>query len=107
MEPRFVFLGSRKELVSRAMPPGVSVCSDRAGVEAAVSGVAKAVTWISFNRGFTDMLLAEVVGARADLKGSHLITLKPPRPESIPALVGPLSAGVRPGRGLSLACQRG
>jgi hypothetical protein len=88
MEQRFVFLGSQKSLFNGAMPPGVSVCSDRAGVEAAVSGVAKAVTWISFNRGFTDMLLAEVVGARADLKGSHLITLKPPRPESIPALVG-------------------
>ena len=34
------------------------------------------------------MLLEEVVGTRADLKGSHLITLIPPRVESIPALVG-------------------
>ena len=88
MEQQFVFLGSQKGLFNGAMPPGVSICSDRAGVEAALTGMAKAVTWISFSRGFTDLLLDEVVGRRADLKGSHLITLMPPRAESISALVG-------------------
>jgi hypothetical protein len=33
-------------------------------------------------------LLEEVVDTRADLRGSHLITLMPPRSESISALVG-------------------
>jgi hypothetical protein len=32
--------------------------------------------------------LEEVAGARADLRGSHLITLAPQRSESSPALVG-------------------
>jgi hypothetical protein len=88
MDQRFVFLGAQKGLFSGGMPPGVSICSDRAGVEAAISGMAKSVTWISLNRTFTDMLLDEVVDARADVKGSHMITLTPPRTESIPALVG-------------------
>jgi hypothetical protein len=86
-EQRFVFLGSQKGLFKEVMPPGVSICNDRAEVAAAVSELAKSVTWISFNRTFTDMLLENVVSHRADFKGSHLITLMPPRAESIPALV--------------------
>ncbi len=39
MEQRFVFLGSQKRLFNGAMLAwGVSVCHDRAEVEAAVSG---------------------------------------------------------------------
>jgi hypothetical protein len=87
-EQRFIFLGSQKEQFKEGMPPGVSICHDRAEVEAAVSGMAKPVTWISFNRTYTDILLKEVVDKHADLRGSHLITLMPPRSESIPALVG-------------------
>jgi DNA-binding Xre family transcriptional regulator len=87
-EQRFIFLGSHKGQFKEGMPPSVSICHDRAEVEAAVSGMAKSVTWISFSRTFTDMLLKEVVDAHADPRGSHLITLMPPRSESIPALVG-------------------
>jgi hypothetical protein len=81
-------LGSQKGLFKRPLPPGVSVCHDRSEVEAAVTGVAKRATWISFTRKLTDILLEKAVTIRADLRGSHLITLTPPRAESIPALLG-------------------
>jgi hypothetical protein len=87
-EQRFIFLGSRKGLFRDPLPPRVSVCHDRSAVEAAVTNPTKRATWISFTRNFTDILLKEAVDARADLRGSHLITLTPPRWESIPALVG-------------------
>jgi hypothetical protein len=88
MEQRFVFLGSRKGLFKEPLPPRVFICHDRAEVEAAVANQTKHVTWISFTRAFTDILLEKTVDARADLRGSHLITLTPPRSESIPALLG-------------------
>lgn len=88
MEPRFIFLGSRKGLFKEPLPPGVSICRDRSEVEAAVAGPTRRVTWISFTRVFTDILLEKAVTIRPDLRGSHLITLAPPRAESIPALVG-------------------
>ena len=87
-EQRFVFLGSQKGLFKEPLPPHVSVCRDRAEVEAAVIRPAKRATWISFTRQFTEILLEKAVDARADLRGSHLITLTPPRSESIPALLG-------------------
>jgi hypothetical protein len=70
------------------LPPQVVICHDRAEVEAAVSGSTNRATWISFTRNFTDILLEKAVDARADLRGSHLITLTPPRSESISALLG-------------------
>ena len=85
---RFVFLGSQKGLFKEPLPPHVSVCHDRSEVEAAVTSPTKRVTWISFTRNFTDMLLEKAVDTRADLRGSHLITLTPPRSESISALLG-------------------
>jgi hypothetical protein len=87
-EPRFVFLGSQKGLFKEPLPPHVAVCRDRAEVEAAINHPAKRATWISFTRQFTDILLEKAVGARAGLRGAHLITLTPPRSESIPALLG-------------------
>lgn len=84
----FVFLGSQKGLFKEPLPPRVSVCHDRSEVEAAVCRPTKRVTWISFTRDFTDILLEKAVGSRADLRESHLITLTPPRSESIPALLG-------------------
>ena len=85
---RFVFLGSRKGLFQEPLPPRVFVCHDRSEVETAVSGLLECVTWVSFSRTFTDILLEKVVALRADLRGSHLLTLTPPRTESIPALLG-------------------
>jgi hypothetical protein len=85
---RFILLGSHKGILKGPLPSRVIVCRDRSEVEAAVAGPTKRVTWISFTRRFTDILLEEAVDARARLRGTHLITLEPPRAESIPALVG-------------------
>src|SRR6266446_5009923 len=87
-ESRFIFLGSPKGMFKEPLPPRVSVYHDRSEVEAAVTSPTKRVTWVSFTRNFTDILLEKAVDARADLRGSHLITLTPPRSESIPALLG-------------------
>ncbi len=87
-EQRFVFLGSQRGLFKHPLPPHVSVCHDRAEVEAAISQPARRATWISFSRRFTDILLEQAVASRATLRGAHLITLTPPRSESIPALLG-------------------
>jgi hypothetical protein len=85
---RFIFLGSHRRLLKGPLPPRVSVCHDRSEVGAAVINPTKRFTWVSFTRDFTDILLEETVDARAEVRGSHLITLAPPRVESIPALVG-------------------
>jgi DNA-binding Xre family transcriptional regulator len=85
---RFVFLGSQKGLFKGPLPMGVSVCHDRTEVEAAMTSPTKRVTWVSFTRNSTDILLEKAVDTRADLRGSHLITLTPPRSESISALLG-------------------
>jgi len=87
-EQSFIFLGSQKGLFKDPLPPHVSVCRDRSEVEKAVCRPTSRVTWISFTRDFTDILLAKAVSIRADLRDSHLITLTPPRSESIAALVG-------------------
>jgi DNA-binding Xre family transcriptional regulator len=87
-DQRFILLGSQKGLFKEPLPPCVSVCHDRSEVEAAVSSRTARMTWISFTRNFTDILLEKAVDARADLSGSHLITLAPPRSESIAALLG-------------------
>ena len=84
----FIFLGSQKGLFKEPLPPHVSVCHDRSEVEAAVINPRKRVTWISFTRQFTDILLEKAVAVRSGLGGAHLITLSPPRLESIPALLG-------------------
>jgi hypothetical protein len=44
--------------------------------------------WISFSRKHTDILLKKAVAFRPLPRGAHLITLIPPRSESIPALQG-------------------
>ena len=97
---KFVFLGSQKGLFKEPLPPHVFVCHDRSEVEAAVTSPTKHMTWISFTRNSTDMLLEKAVGTGADLRGSHLITLTPPRSESISALLGLFHPGLRPGRWL-------
>ena len=87
-EQRFIFLGSQKGLFKGPLPPRVSVCHDRSEVEAAVSRPDEARDVDLIHPHFTDILLEKAVDARADLRGSHLITLTPPRSESIPALLG-------------------
>ncbi len=59
--------------------------------------------WVSFTRDFTDILLKHAVGSRADLRGSHLVTLTPPRAESIPALLGLFYPAFGLGAEISLA----
>jgi hypothetical protein len=85
---RFVFLGSKKGVLKEPLPPHVSVCHDDNEVELAVAAPTRRATWVSFTRHFTDVLLEKAVDTRADLRGSHLITLTPPRSESIAALIG-------------------
>lgn len=87
-ERRIMLVGSRKGLFQGQLPPRVSVCHNRSEVETAIAQPSKRVTWVSFTRGATDMLLAKAVGHRADVRSSHLITLTPPRSESVPALLG-------------------
>jgi hypothetical protein len=70
------------------LPPHVFVCHDRSEVEAVVGRAARHATWISSTRRFTDILLEKAVAGPAALRGAHLLTLTPPRSESIPALLG-------------------
>jgi hypothetical protein len=86
-EQKFVLLGPRKGLFREPPPPRVSVAWDRAEVEGLVRSAPRGVTWVSFDRDSTDLLLERAVTLRADLSGSHLLTLAPPRSESIPALL--------------------
>ena len=55
------FWDRRKGYSKEPLPPRVSVCHDRSEVEAAVTRPTKRVTWISFSRNFTDILLEKVV----------------------------------------------
>ena len=87
-EQRLVFLGSRKGLFEGSLPARVAICHDRSEVEEVIRHAPKRATWVSFSRKYTDMLLARAVDLRADLRGSRLLTLAPPRLESIPALLG-------------------
>jgi hypothetical protein len=86
---RFVLLGSTAKSLRRGvLPPGVWVCQDRSDLESAIASATGPMTWVSFTRSSTDLLLATSIDARADLSGARLIVLTPPRPESIPALLG-------------------
>jgi hypothetical protein len=87
-EPRFVFLGSKKGLFEGSLSPRVSVCRNRSEVDAMVRSVSRRATYISFNRTFTDFLIKGTVDLGAQFQGSNLLTLIPPRLESIPALLG-------------------
>ena len=86
---RFVLLGSTaKGSAPRVLPPSVWVCHDRSELESAIASATKRTTWVSFTRSSTDLLLERPSTPGADLRGSRLITLTPPRSESIPALLG-------------------
>ena len=86
---RFVLLGSTaKGLGHEALPPSVRVCHDRSDLESAIAGATKRMTWVSFTRTSTDLLLERTVASHADVRASRLIMLTPPRIESIPALLG-------------------
>jgi hypothetical protein len=83
-----VFLGTRKALLDNAFPPKVLVCGDRDQLEAILQSLRKLVTFVSSSRTFTDMLLERTVGQRVHPPRAELLTLTPPRLESIPALLG-------------------
>ena len=91
-ESRFVLLGLGKALAKKPLSERISVCHGRIELETVVSHALKGMTWVSFNRASTDMLLEEAIDLqpdlRANLRESHLLTLTPPRLESIPALLG-------------------
>ena len=86
-EHRFVFLSSSRAIFPESAPSRVLVCHDRLEIETLVLSAPKGAAIVSFNRSLTETLLARVVDLRADLRGSLLLTLSPPRIESIPALL--------------------
>jgi len=73
------------------LPRRVAVCRDRSELGAVVREAPTAVTWVSCNRSWTETLLKEAIrlgpNLRAKLRKSHLLTLAPPRLQSIPALL--------------------
>jgi len=87
-QQRYILLGSRKGFLKRPLPPGVSICRNHSEVESEVRRPTKGALWISFSRNSTDILLKNALAFRTQFRGSHLITLTPPRSESIPALQG-------------------
>jgi len=90
-EQTIIFLGAKKAPSRKSVSPRVAVCRNRSELGAVVREALKGVTWVSSSRAATDMLLKEAVGLgpdlRAKLRRSHLLTLAPPRLESIPALL--------------------
>ena len=87
-QPRCILLGSGKGLGKRPLPPRVLVCHDRTEVEAEIRRPGNNALWITFSRNATDILLSKALALRARPSGSQLLTLTPPRSESIPALQG-------------------
>lgn len=76
---------------------GVEVCHDRSEVNRLVEEAGAETTWISFERTYTDALLRSMTDAPAGprnpqllvgSKRASLLTLSPPRLESIPSLLG-------------------
>lgn len=90
-EQRIVFLGSRIASARRPLPERVAFCRNRTELGAILGEAPREVTWVSLNRAMTDLLLKEAISlgpnVRAWLRKSHLLTLAPPRLESIPTLL--------------------
>ena len=80
---RFVLLGSKDQQV----PPGVTVCRGSADLFSFVRQVPKKHTYVCYRRSSTEDLVKEIMKLRGARVGD-LLTLEPPRPESIPTLSG-------------------
>jgi len=89
---QFVFLGSKPGRFDEKGMPQIVFCHKRSDIENLLSHpagqLAKRITLISFSIPFTDLLLKKTIESKSDFRNMGLITLKPPRPESIPSLLG-------------------
>jgi Helix-turn-helix len=79
---------SARGLRGAALPSSVWLRSGRADVDEVLVGADRWTAWLSCTASSTDLLLDSSVRARTGSNGSPLITLSPPRVESVPALLG-------------------
>lgn len=91
---RFVILDSNRGRFKRFLSRTVSFCTTRAEINKIYDAVPDDLTWVSYTQKFTDELLKAVARRRAlRPRGTHsrrecVLTVAPPRPESLPTLHG-------------------
>ena len=86
---RFVVIGSTaRGLRGTTLPSSVWLSRGHADVDEAVARADRWTTWLACTASSTDLLLDRTVRTRTDSNCSRLITLAPPRAESLPALLG-------------------
>lgn len=81
---RYVFVGS----TARKVPAGVLACRHFADLPASVREAPRKRVFISYGRGSTDELLQAGLKLGRGFRMGHLLTIEPPRPESVPSLTG-------------------
>lgn len=81
---RFVFVGS----TAKRFPAGVLVCRRFADLPASVRETLNQRVFVSYRRSSTDDLLQAGLRLGRGARMGKLLTLEPPRPESVPSLSG-------------------
>src|SRR5271166_5652047 len=81
---RYVFVGS----TAKTFPAGVLVCRRFADLPTSVRETPKNRVFVSYRRSSTDNLLQEGLKLGRGARMGKLLTLEPPRPESVPSLSG-------------------
>jgi len=81
---RFVLVGS----TAKKVPAGVLVCRRFADLATFVRETPKKRVFVSYGQSSTDHLLQEGLKLKRGARMGNLLTLKPPRPESVPSLSG-------------------
>ncbi len=81
---RYVFVGS----TAKTFPAGVLVCRRFADLPTSVRETPKNRVFVSYRRSSTDNLLQEGLKLGRGAHMGKLLTLEPPRPESVPSLSG-------------------
>ncbi len=81
---RYVLVGS----TAKKLPAGVLACRRFADLPTFVREAPKKRVFVSYGRSSTEDLLQEVLKLRRGARLGHLLTLEPPRPESVPSLTG-------------------
>ncbi len=79
---RFVLVGS----MAKKVPAGVLVCRRFADLPTFVRETPKKRVFVSYSQSSTDDLLQEGLKLKRGARMGNLLTLKPPRPESVPSL---------------------
>jgi hypothetical protein len=81
---RYVFVGS----TAKKFPAGVLVCRRFADLPKSVRETPKERVFVSYRRSSTDDLLQAGLKLGSGARMGNLLTLEPPRPESVPSLSG-------------------